>query len=61
MLVATNSPPLYQPFAFDSFEAGGVVNMVHRVGRSLQVLAEGSMPSETSDGYGRMTVTYSGP
>jgi xanthosine utilization system XapX-like protein len=61
MLVATNSPPVYQPFSFDSFEAGGVVNMVHRVGRSLRVLAEGSMPGETNDGYGKMTVTYSGP
>ena len=61
MLVATNSPPDYQPFSFDSFEAEGVVNMVHRVGRSLRVLAEGSMPSETNDGYGKMTVTYVGP
>jgi hypothetical protein len=61
MLVATNSPPDYQPFTFDSFEADGVVNMVHRVGRSLRVFAEGSMPSETNDGYGKMTVTYVGP
>jgi hypothetical protein len=61
MLAATDSPPVYQPFSFDSFEAGGVVNMVHRVGRSLRVLAEGSMPGETNDGYGKMTVTYSGP
>ena len=61
MLAATNSPPVYQPYSFDSFEAGGVVNMVHRVGHSLRVLAEGSMPGETNDGYGKMTVTYSGP
>lgn len=61
MLVATNIPPEYQPFSFDSFESTGVVNMVHKVGRSLRVLAEGSMPSETNDGYGKMTVTYSGP
>ena len=61
MLVATNSPPDYQPFTFDSFAASGVVNMVHRVGRSLRVLAEGSMPSEANDGYGTMTVTYVGP
>ncbi len=61
MLVATNTPPDYQPFSFDSFEADGVVNMVHRVGRSLRVLAQGSMPSETNDGYGKMTVTYVGP
>ena len=61
MLAATDSPPVYQPFSFDSFEAGGVVNMVHRVGRSLRVLAEGSMPGETFDGYGKMTVTYVGP
>ncbi len=61
MLVATNSPPDYQPFSFDSFKADDVVNMVHRVGGSLQVFAEGSTPSETNDGYGKMTVTYDGP
>jgi len=61
MLVATNSPPNYQPFSFDSFGADGVVNMVHKIGRSMRVLAEGSMPSETNDGYGKMTVTYVGP
>jgi Peptidase A4 family len=61
MLVATNNPPDYQPFSFDSFEADGAVNMVHKVGRSLRVLAESSMPSETNDGYGTMTVTYVGP
>lgn len=61
MLAATSNPPVYQPYSFDSFEAGSVVNMVHIVGHSLRVLAEGSMPSETNDGYGQMTVTYSGP
>lgn len=61
MLVASNSPPDYQPFTFDSFEAKGVVNMVQRVGRSWRVLAQGSLPSETYDGYGKMTVTYVGP
>jgi hypothetical protein len=61
MLVATNSPPDYQPYSFDLFEADDVVNMVHRVGRSLRVLAEGLTPSETNDGYGTMTVTYEGP
>jgi len=50
-----------QPFSFDSFEADGVVNMVHKVDRSLRVLAEGSEPSETNDGYGKLTVTYVGP
>jgi hypothetical protein len=34
---------------------------VHKLGRSLRVLADGSMPSETNDGYGKMTVTYVGP
>lgn len=61
MLAATNSPPDYQPFSFNSFQADGVVNMVQRVDRSLRVLAEGSMPSETNDGYGTMAVTYVGP
>jgi hypothetical protein len=61
MLVATDSPPDYQPFSFDSFEADDVVNMVHKVGRSLRVLAKGSMPSESDSGYGKMTVTYAGP
>jgi hypothetical protein len=61
MLVASNNPPDYQPFSFDSFEPEGVVNMVHRVSGSLRVLAQGSMPVETYDGYGTMTVTYVGP
>lgn len=61
MLAATNSPPDYQPFTFDSFASADVVNMVRKVKRSLRVLAEGSMPSETNDGYGTMTVTYLGP
>ena len=59
--MATDSPPNYQPFSFDSFAANDVVNMVHKVGLSLRVLAKGSMPSESDSGYGTMTVTYVGP
>lgn len=61
MLVASDSPPEYQPFSFNSFEANDVVNMVHKVGRSLRVIAKGSMPGESNSGYGMMTVTYVGP
>jgi hypothetical protein len=61
MVVTTNTPPSYQPFSFSTFDPSGVVDMLHRVGRSFRTLVIGSLPTETVDGYGRMAVTYVGP
>jgi len=61
MAVTTNTPPSYQPFSFSTFDPSGVVDMLHRFGGSLRTLVNGSLPTETVYGYGRMAVTYVGP
>jgi hypothetical protein len=61
MLLTTNTPPSYQPYSFGIFDPTDVVNMVHQVHGSLRTLAHGSLPSETGNGYGTMTVNYEGP